>query len=105
MFGHSSKPIAFEPYGRRRTSARMPRWLVLMLSGVALGVGTVILVQERYLPPRLSPAATAELRDAFETADVARRRLQAELSRTSKELEAALLDKKKLTSEILLQTS
>ena len=83
----------------------MPRWLLLLLSGVAIGAAAVILVQERYLPPRLSPAATAELRNAFDTADAARLRLQAELGRTSRELEATLLDKKKLTSEIVTSRS
>lgn len=101
MFGHSARPIAFEPYGRRRTRARIPRWLLLLLAGTALGVTAVIVVQERYLPPRLSASASTELRNAFDTADAARLRLEEELGRTSKQLEAALLDKKKLTSEIV----
>lgn len=101
MFGHSARPITFDPYGRRRSRVRVPRWLLLLLGGMAAGAVAVIVVQERYLPPRLSPGASAELRNAFDTADAARVRLQNELDRTAKQLEASLLDKKKLTSEIV----
>src|SRR5438270_716687 len=38
MFGRS-KPIVFDPYGRRRRGLRVPRWLVLLLLGGALGAG------------------------------------------------------------------
>ncbi len=99
MFG-SSKPVVFEPYGRRRSRARVPRWLVLLLTGVALGVGGVILVQERHLPPRLSAAESAELRKSFDEAETDRQRLKLELVDTSKRLETALEDNKKLTADL-----
>jgi hypothetical protein len=99
MFGQS-RPVVLEPYGRRRSRWGLPRWFVLLLVGAAIGVAGVILIQERYLPPRLSPAAGAELKRAFETADAARLRLQGELSETAKRLEASLADKKGLTDEL-----
>ena len=58
----------------------MPRWLVLLLTGIAAGASAVIAVQERYLPPRLSAAESAQLRSAFDQADAERLRLKAALT-------------------------
>jgi len=96
----SSKPIPFDPYRRRRSRRGVPRWLLLLVLGIALGAGAVLLVQERYLPPRLSVAASAQLRDAFERADAERRRLQTELSTTSDRLRGTLDDNKRLQSDV-----
>ena len=98
MFG-SSKPIPFDPYGRRR-SRRVPRWLVLLLLGIVLGAGAVLVVQERYLPPRLTAEASARLRDSFERADAERQRLQAELAATSDRLRGTLEENKRLATEL-----
>ena len=77
----------------------MPRWLMLMLLGIGLGVGGVLYVQERHLPPRLSADASAELRGSFERADAERRRLQAELIATSDRLRGTLEESKRLSLE------
>lgn len=99
MFGRS-KPVVFEPYGGRRSRKRVPRWLILLVIGIAIGVAGVIYVQERHLPPRLSFDASTKLRASFEQAEQARQRLQQELAETSKQLEEALADKQKLTEEV-----
>ena len=99
MFG-SSKPIPFNPYGRRRQRRGVPRWLILLLLGIALGAGGVLFVQERYLPPRLTAEASARLRDAFERADAERKRLQGELAATSDRLRGTLDDNKRLQSDV-----
>ncbi|MEO8152547.1 MAG: hypothetical protein ABI605_05710 [Rhizobacter sp.] len=99
MFGRS-KPVVLEPYGRRRARGRPPRWLVLLLSGVVIGAVGVVVVQERYLPPRLSPSESMKLRNAFEEADTARLRLQGELAGTTQKLGATLADKKALSDEL-----
>jgi len=99
MFGRS-KPVVLQPYGSRRKRGRPPRWLVLLLSGVAIGAVGVVVVQERYLPPRLSPAESAKLRSAYETADAERQRLQRELGDTQQKLGSALADKKGLADEL-----
>jgi len=99
MFGRS-KPIVFDPYGRRRSRRSVPRWLVLLLTGIAIGAGGVLFVQERYLPPRLSADASAKLRTSFEQAENERLRLKSELGDTAKRLETALNDKKRLADEL-----
>ena len=94
------KPVAFDPYGRRRSRWRLPRWLVLLLVGIAIGAGGVVLIQERYLPPRLSASASTALRASFEKAEAERLRLQGALADTTKQLEAAVADKKGLADEL-----
>lgn len=78
----------------------MPRWLVWLLIGIAAGASGVVFVQERYLPPRLSAAESARLRNDFQQADGERARLQAELTRQTQRLDAATLEKKTLTDEL-----
>lgn len=92
MFGQS-KPVVFEPYGRRRSGRLMPRWLLLLLIGILIGAGGVLFVQQRYLPPRLSASASAALRNSLEKAETQGQRLQGELRDTTTKLQAALADK------------
>jgi hypothetical protein len=99
MFG-SSRPVPFNPYGRRRSRWRLPRWLVLLLLGIATGVAAVIVVQERYLPPRLSADASVKLRAAFEQADAERLRLKGELAQTTKWLDTTRAERQALTDEL-----
>lgn len=99
MFGQS-KPVAFEPYGRRRSRGRVPRWLVLLLVGIVTGAVGVVFLQERYLPERLSAQASADLRSAYTKADAARSALETRLAETSRQLAVAVADRKKLTDEV-----
>ena len=98
MFG-SSKPIPFEPYGRRRSRRGVPRWLALMLVGIGIGAGGVLFVQERYLPQRLGAEASAQLRASFERAEAERQRLQKELAATTERLRGSLDENRRLASE------
>ena len=91
------KPVPFEPYGARRKAVRVPRWLTLLLLGIVLGAGGLFYIQERYLPPRLSPSESAALRTNFEQADTERKALKGQLAETSKKLEAALAEKASTT--------
>ena len=100
MLGSSSKPIPFDPYGSSRRSRRgVPRWLLLLVLGIALGAGGLVLVQERYLPPRLSADASTRLRESYERADAERKRLQTELDAASSRLRGTLDENKRLASE------
>lgn len=78
----------------------MPRWLLLLLLGLVAGAGAVVAVQERYLPPRLSAGASAELRSTFAQADAERLRLRAELGAANKRLETTLSEKKAVADEL-----
>jgi hypothetical protein len=99
MFG-KSKPVVFERYGRRRSRWRLPRWLLLLLAGIATGAGGIVFLQERYLPPRLSAEASRELRSAYEQADAERQRLKTQLGTTTQQLDAALAAKKRQDAEL-----
>lgn len=98
MFGRS-KPVVLEPYGRRRKRGRPPRWLVLLLSGVVIGVTGVVIVQERYLPPRLSASESAKLRNAYDSTEAERQRLQQALADTEQKLASTTAQHKSLQEE------
>ena len=99
MFG-SSRPIPFDPYRRRRSRRGLPRWLVLILLGIAVGAAAVLYVQERHLPPRLGAEASARLRQSFEHAAAERQRLQTELAATTERLQGTLEENKRLAAEV-----
>lgn len=104
MLGNS-KPVPFDPYRGRRSRGGLPRWLILLLAGMAAGGAGVVYVQARYLPPRLSAQETETLRTSFETAEAARLRLQGELTQVTQQLQTALADKKKATEERTASTA
>jgi hypothetical protein len=87
MFG-SSKAVVFDPYGRRRRRG-VPAWFLWLLSGGVLGIGAVVAVQEKLLPPRLSAAESQSLRTSFEAADVERARLLKERDGVQEQLDKA----------------
>ncbi len=55
---HAFKPTA---YGNTRRSRRIPRWLVLMLTGIVLGAGGLLFLQKSYGPPRLTAEQSQQL--------------------------------------------
>lgn len=99
MFG-CSKAVLFDPYGRRGSRWRLPRWLVLLLAGILAGAAGVLFVQQRYLPPRLSIEESTALRQAYEQAEAERSRLAAELDKTSAQLRTTLAERETLQAEL-----
>jgi hypothetical protein len=95
-----SRPAMFDSLGSRRPRRRVPGWLWLLAGGVLAGVAGVVVVQERYLPPRLSAGESASLRQSYEQADGDRLRLKAELAQAQQRLQAALAEKKSLGDEL-----
>ncbi len=92
------KPVAYEPYGRRRSG--VPRWLVLLLCGVVLGAGGVIAIQELYLPTRLTVDASSRLRSAFERSEAERKRVELELDGVSQQLATVRAESKSALSDV-----
>lgn len=99
MFGRN-KPVVLDRYGHRRSRLRIPRWLVLLLLGVATGAGGLVYLQENHLPKRLSASASVELQQAYTQADAERTQLRADLAATTKKLEAALAEAKTNATEL-----
>ncbi len=99
MFGRF-KPVPFDPYGRRRRGPRVPRWLVLLLLGLAGGVAATLFVQERVLPPRLSADASERLSAGYAQADADRTRLTRQLEQATRLAQAASTDKTDLAAEL-----
>lgn len=99
MLGRS-RPVVIDSYGSRRRRKGLPRWLMLLLAGVAAGVAGVIYVQERHLPPRLSAAESTQLRASFNEADAERRRLQGELAETARTLDTTVGENRRLGEEL-----
>jgi hypothetical protein len=94
------KPVAYDPYRKRRSRWQVPPWMVLLFTGIGLGVLGTAVVQEHYLPPRLSVSESASLKRAFETANADRTRLQAESASASQQLQAALADRKTMSDQL-----
>jgi hypothetical protein len=95
------KPVAFDPYGRRKRSAwRLPRWLVVFVLGAAAGAGGVIAVQERMLPPRLSASESTALRAQLAQAEQDRDRARRDLAATTQKLDATVTERKSLADEL-----
>lgn len=94
------KPVAFEPYGRRRSGPRVPRWLLLLVLGIVAGGAGVLLVQQRLLPPRLSAGETATLKASLAQTEAERNRLVADLAATTKTLQAKEAERSALAADL-----
>jgi len=94
------KPVAFNPYGRKRSAWRLPGWLVLLLAGALAGAAAVVLVQDRMLPPRLSAAEGTALRERALQAEQERDRARSDLTATTQRLEAVIAERKAIADEL-----
>lgn len=100
MFGRN-KPVVFErhSYGRRPGRFRVPAWLIILLLGIALGVGGLWFIQEKYLPPRLSASESNQIRERMDAAVRDREKMSVELKQATEKLAAAEADKTKAQTE------
>jgi len=78
----------------------VPRWLVVLAIGVAVGATGLVVVQERFLPQRLSASESTALRLSAERLGLERTRLDAELAQTSQRLQAVLADQRRQADEL-----
>lgn len=94
------KPVAFNPYGRKRSAWRLPRWLLMLLVGAAVGAAAVVVVQEQVLPPRLSTAEGTALRERAVQAEQERDRARSDLAATTQRLDAVVAERRAIAEEL-----
>ena len=99
MFARSRSGM-FDSLGSHRPRRRVPGWLLWLVAGLLAGAAGVVLLQQRYLPPRLSAEESAALRQAHDRAQTQSQQLQAELALTQQRLQAALSDKVRSEDEL-----
>ncbi|MGY6272107.1 DUF6776 family protein [Achromobacter denitrificans] len=101
MFGRSQravfKPSVYQPGQRTR---RMPRWLVLLLVGIALGAGGVLFLQTNYGPQRLTVEQSEQLHSELSASNLERQRLQSQLEEATQQRDANKAGHEKLTSDL-----
>ncbi|QVQ24691.1 DUF6776 family protein [Achromobacter deleyi] len=101
MFGRSQravfKPSVYQPGQRTR---RMPRWLVLLLVGIALGAGGVLFLQTNYGPQRLTVEQSEQLHSELSASNLERQRLQTQLEEATQQRDANKSGHEKLTSDL-----
>lgn len=87
MFG-SSKRSVFKPtaYGNTRRRRKIPRWLVLILTGIVLGSGGLLFLQKSYGPPRLTIEQSEQLQYDLNTSNNDKQRLQSQLNLQTRDL-------------------
>jgi multidrug efflux pump subunit AcrA (membrane-fusion protein) len=99
VFARSSSAM-FGSLGSRRPRRRLPGWLLLLAGGMLAGAAAVLLVQERYLPPRLSAGESATLQQAKDQAEGQRAQLKAELDQARQQLQVAQAERSRLGEEL-----
>lgn len=104
MFGQA-KPVVFDPHRGRRGQVRVPKWLVLLLLGLAGGAGGVLYVQQELLPPRLSIEQSQQLQTDFQRAEGERQRLAGELGTLKRQFEVATAESRRRDQELMATRS
>ncbi len=93
MFGRSKpatfKPVPYTRQRRGRRGRRVPRWLLILVLGVALGAGGLWYVEEQHLPPRLSAEASQRVLEQRDDAERQRARLESELKQSTTKMQQA----------------
>src|SRR5699024_4686842 len=81
----------FQPtsYGYSRRKRRIPRWLVLILTGVVLGAGGLLFLQKSYGPTRLTAEESRELHESLNSSNMEIQRLESQLEQTRHDLTQA----------------
>jgi len=91
------KPSVYQPGQRTR---RLPRWLVLLLVGIALGAGGVLFLQTNYGPQRLTVEQSESLHSELSASNLERQRLQTQLEEATQQRDANKSGHEKLTTEL-----
>jgi len=65
----------------------VPRWLVLLLTGIVIGAGGLLFLQTNYGPVRLTAEQSEQLHYDLNSANVDKQRLQSQLNQQTRELD------------------
>lgn len=78
----------FQPtsYGYARRKRRIPRWLVLITTGIVLGAGGLLFIQKSYGPTRLTAEQSRELHESLNSSNMEIQRLESQLEQTRHDL-------------------
>ena len=84
----SKKRAVFQPtaYGNTRRKRGVPRWLMLILTGIVLGAGGVLFVQKSYGPTLLTVEESERLHQDLNSANIDKQRLQSLLDQQTRDL-------------------
>lgn len=87
----SKRPV-FKPtaYGHSRRKRRIPRWLVLMITGMILGAGGLLFIQKSYGPPMLTVEQSQQLHDELNRVKTENQRLQSQIGLAERERDESL---------------
>lgn len=87
-----SKRPTFKPtaYGYSRRKRRIPRWLVLMVTGMVIGAGGLLFIQKSYGPPMLTVEQSQQLHDELNTIRAENQRLQSQITLAERERDESL---------------
>jgi len=86
LFGSKRNVFTPTPYGSTRRARRIPRWLVLMLTGIVLGAGGLLFLQKSYGPTRLTVEQSEQLHYDLNSANLDKQRLQSQLTQQTRDL-------------------
>jgi len=78
----------------------MPRWLVLLMVGIALGAGGVLFLQTNYGPQRLTVEQSEQLHSELSASNMERQRLQPQLEEATQQRDANKAGHEKLTTDL-----
>jgi hypothetical protein len=101
MFG-SSKTSTFKPvpFGQQRRRKGVPRWVWLLLTGIAIGVAGLYYVEQRVLPPRLSLPESLSLRESLDQATKSRDAMAQQLAQATAQMKTAQEERRLATEKM-----
>ncbi|MFA5664213.1 hypothetical protein [Castellaniella sp.] len=91
-FGPKRPTFKPTPYGYTRRSRGIPRWLLLLITGIVLGAGAVVFLQRSYGPQRLTVEQSEALRLDLNTTHLENQRLTADAKKINEEITQARQD-------------
>ncbi|WP_322999667.1 hypothetical protein [Castellaniella sp.] len=88
------------PYGYTRRSRGIPRWLLLLITGIVLGAGGVLFLQRSYGPQRLTVEQSEQLRMDLNTANLENQRLNSDAKTLRQDLGKAQAAQKDQSTQV-----